>query len=55
MTSLVIDSDLSSIEPSVVVTKPTIVLDAIDVASFGSSVGLSLSNTGYKLLIFWEN
>ena len=54
ITSLVIDNDLSSspVARLVVVTRPTLVLLAIEVASAGSSVGLSLSNTGYRSLIF---
>ena len=54
ITSLVIDNDLSSspVPRLVVVTRPTLVLLAIEVASAGSSVGLSLSNTGYRSLIF---
>ena len=54
ITSLVIDNDLSSspVPRLVVVTKPTLVLLATEVASSASSVGLSLSNTGYRSLIF---
>ena len=50
--SLVIDLDLSSAVPSVLVTKPIVVLLAMDVVASGSSVGLSLSKVGYRSLIF---
>ena len=54
--SLVIDRDRSSTpDPFVVSTKPTVVLLATDVAAVGSSVGLSLSKVGYKLLMFCAN
>ena len=50
------DKDRSSIpDPLVVSTKPTVILLATDVAAAGSSVGLSLSKVGYKLLMFCAN